>query len=146
VSPSLEEQIAAAQRELDAKRRAAIKQDAPRVEAKQVRRAEQTARQLAANQELARATRLSRAVGAAAYQPTSVYSLSLAGVVRSAMTFRNDETEYSHGSAWNVKTVGVTLEEFVAKYTALGFHVVEHDKPKRVNYDKPVRGPGAARA
>jgi hypothetical protein len=60
------------------------------------------------------------------------------------MTFRNEATEYSHGSGWNVKAVGVALVEFVEKYTALGFDVEQHDKPKRVNYEKPVRGSHAA--
>jgi len=142
----LETQIAEAQRELDEKRRVQgletrrrAAKHAANDEARSIRR-EETARQLAAHQEIARATRLSKAVGCESYQPTSVYSLSAAGVVRSAMTFRNDESEYSHGSGWNVKAVGVALEVFTEKYTALGFNVEQHDKPKRVNYEKPARG------
>ena len=100
-----------------------------------------TARELSKNLELARATRPSNMMNR--FNPTSVYSLSASGVVRQGMTFHDEEDEYSHGSGWNVKTVGMSVEEFKTKYTELEFKVIEHDKPMKINYEKPVRCDGS---
>jgi hypothetical protein len=85
--------------------------------------------------EVARATKPARLVSDE-YKPMLIFSLTAEGSVMQSMTFRKEEIDYTHGCGWNFKQTGVTPEEFAAKYEELGFKVVTHPKPKRVNYNK----------
>jgi len=84
--------------------------------------------------EIARAERKSDIV--TEYISYLVFSLSGAGMVRQAMTCRNDDAQYTSGSTWNMQWVGMTVDQFRAKFEAIGFTVVDHDIPIRMNYDK----------
>ena len=72
------------------------------------------------------------------YVSHMIFSLSGTGMVRQAMSFRGANDDYTSGSTWNAKWVGMTVEQFREKYEALGFTVTEHDGPKRINYEKNV--------
>jgi len=98
--------------------------------------------------EVARATRPSKLlpVGVGYVNGVSHYSLASNGFVRQGMTFRWDteraDTKGGYASStWNLSLSGtrLTVKEFVANYAARGFEVKVYDKPKKVNYDKPVR-------
>lgn len=74
-------------------------------------------------------------------ESTIVYSLSNAGTVFSAMTFRGEE--YTSGTDWRARARKVSILEFVAKYDELGFRIRISRKPDakkhRVNYSKALR-------
>ncbi len=70
------------------------------------------------------------------FNPILVYSLSSGGTIRQSMIFR--QGEYTGGSAWHTTATKVTIKEFTDKYEALGFQVVQREKPKAIRYDKQI--------
>lgn len=88
------------------------------------------------DRELARATRPGCLTPL--YQGMMVYSLTVGGVVRQGMTFRNDEENYTHGSMWNVVERKVSLDTFRQRFGRIEFQFEVHRVPRRVNFNKPI--------
>jgi hypothetical protein len=87
--------------------------------------------------EVARASKATKLVPA--YNPVIVFSLSRAGNVRQAMTFRRPEEDYTHGSAWNLKKMRETVEGFQTWAGSNSLVVEMLPKAKRINYEKSIR-------